>query len=68
MKRIRGRQAIWVAAIIDAEDMAIRKRQGLPMPVVPMSYANTDEPISDFEAGMMAYRLAGRKRNADDRR
>ena len=47
----------WIANVCDAEDMAIRKRQGLPLTSTGYAYHCVEQPInrrpeSDYELGL----------------
>ena len=59
--------ADWIANVIDAEDMAIRKRSGLPVTATAYDYHALQRldrrPTSDYERGARD-RRAGRRQEA----
>lgn len=53
----------WIANVIDAEDMAIRKRDGLPLSATGYAYHGVEpaaggRPRSDYEHGRTAWHTA----------
>ena len=62
MKRIKGPTFDdWIANVCDAEDMAIRKREGLPLTSTGYAYHGVEQPLnlrpkSDYEQGRAARR------------